>query len=945
MGASLLSEALPKPHDRLARRWRGLTMTPDERERLADALLCRRTLLEGTLLTLGGEVVPVGGVLSAHSLCEASLGASRPVRLSIGGSVAERGDVDSARKRVHAELDSIDRLLEAAIPPDPSVTLQQGDGRGKPHARVVHLQNRLNMLGHRVASDGRFGPVTTEAVKDFQAKAGMEPTGIVDEETSNALRHGRRVQVVPPVRVGEQPVQPVDAAKDAKGGASGQPDAAAKDAKPIPASKRVEALMRLLKGLEGLQESAYSAARAQEIHRKRAELREAQMELELLERSMSMGERKKINKDDFVFPEKAPGPGSYPIHDKKHAVKAVQLSGGKSDHGAVVRKVKRRYPDVNVEEALLEAGMGVTACPTCGGPMRSGKVCQRGHRLKGATAKLGAPTKFKRSGPLSEAQTPALREDWSSYDAKRHGGYVPFNKGDKVEGKYFEHSISGTVLSHRHDTMNHARRHVHLQLDEPITHNGSKRERVYFDSLNNEGKDPKSGHFLRPRTELREDWAEWDEAHKGEQIPRKKWKHSGGRFVVGQHRPGGTFDIYRGANSLEGAKKAKREVSHWPNAVIYDQAHDRHIDGLGREVDKNGKMLLKESAKTPALSVTHAPIGKGGKNWITKTEPGNTGQLPAYIQNIRNAIMRGGKSESEATSIAIGRVKDWASGQGGVHPEVRAAAAKAVAEWEALRGKSHAQKAVKRAGKAAVQESHISTLDPDADGDIDVAGKGKGGDTDEDDEKVREADSKADYPEYLACPSCGAQALREASVCPRGHRLADARVLMHALIRARRFDRDLELLLRECPELRETWAQYDAMRHTAGWGKHVKDGPMPGKPVLSPGRGPSGKLRNFDAMSGQKLAHTLNALAVHGEDPEAHHAAMYAAGKKLGMKIHVPQQQEHKPEDALHETLCECGAPVRGDVCQRGHRLEEMWSPQAREAAAAARKAKRGSVG
>jgi len=103
-------------------------------------------------------------------------------------------------------------------------------------------------------------------------------------------------------------------------------------------------------------------------------------------------------------------------------------------------------------------------------------------------------------------------------------------------------------------------------------------------------------------------------------------------------------------------------------------------------------LRLSESAKTAMLSRTHAPIGKGGTNWITKAKPGNTGQLPAYIQNVRNAIMRDGKSESDATQIAIGRVRDWAEGKGNVGPEVKAAAAKAMAEYDAMRAKSKAKK-------------------------------------------------------------------------------------------------------------------------------------------------------------------------------------------------------------------------------------------------------------
>jgi hypothetical protein len=108
---------------------------------------------------------------------------------------------------------------------------------------------------------------------------------------------------------------------------------------------------------------------------------------------------------------------------------------------------------------------------------------------------------------------------------------------------------------------------------------------------------------------------------------------------------------------------------------------------------------VSESAQTPMLARTHAPIGKGGKNWITKLKPGNQGQLPAYIQNIRNAIMRDGTPESQATAIAIGRCKDWAEGNGNVSAEVQRAAAAAIAEWERDKAKSK------------VKENAVSALD------------------------------------------------------------------------------------------------------------------------------------------------------------------------------------------------------------------------------------------
>ena len=85
------------------------------------------------------------------------------------------------------------------------------------------------------------------------------------------------------------------------------------------------------------------------------------------------------------------------------------------------------------------------------------------------------------------------------------------------------------------------------------------------------------------------------------------------------------------------------------------------------------------SKQTAALSSTHHPLGTHGL-WGDKTI-----QLPAYIQNIAHAMEKAGHSESEAIQMAIGIVRRWASGQGKVSAEVRAAAAKAIAEWDKLK--------------------------------------------------------------------------------------------------------------------------------------------------------------------------------------------------------------------------------------------------------------------
>jgi 8-oxo-dGTP pyrophosphatase MutT (NUDIX family) len=84
-----------------------------------------------------------------------------------------------------------------------------------------------------------------------------------------------------------------------------------------------------------------------------------------------------------------------------------------------------------------------------------------------------------------------------------------------------------------------------------------------------------------------------------------------------------------------------------------------------------------KSAETPYLASHHAPIGHEGI-WHSKHPPM---QYPAYYQQVRNALIRAGHSEAEAHAIALGALRRWASGGGHVHPEVRAAADAALAEY------------------------------------------------------------------------------------------------------------------------------------------------------------------------------------------------------------------------------------------------------------------------
>lgn len=64
--------------------------------------------------------------------------------------------------------------------------------------------------------------------------------------------------------------------------------------------------------------------------------------------------RKRINRSNFAIPEKAPGPGSYPIHDAAHARAAlarVAANGSASDQQRVRAAVAAKYPGINLSTA------------------------------------------------------------------------------------------------------------------------------------------------------------------------------------------------------------------------------------------------------------------------------------------------------------------------------------------------------------------------------------------------------------------------------------------------------------------------------------------------------------------------------------------------------------------------------------------------------------------
>lgn len=74
--------------------------------------------------------------------------------------------------------------------------------------------------------------------------------------------------------------------------------------------------------------------------------------------ALSADQRKKINKSDFVFPAKAPGPGSYPIDTLARARSALQLvgaNGSEEEKKSVRAAVFAKYPQLKDNSQMNDA--------------------------------------------------------------------------------------------------------------------------------------------------------------------------------------------------------------------------------------------------------------------------------------------------------------------------------------------------------------------------------------------------------------------------------------------------------------------------------------------------------------------------------------------------------------------------------------------------------------
>jgi hypothetical protein len=442
--------------------WGMLKMTSDECAQFAAHVQSRRVIAEGMLLALQAETVKDGTVRTAHALVEAKNARRMPLSMQIGGRDAQPEQILAARQRLEVEVAELVALDEAAKhgakrPKEPNMDLSMEKAGPHSNPRVVHLQNRLNSIGHRVLPDGIYGPMTEEAVKDFQTNAGLPASGVVDSLTSDSLRRGGRVatlnappgmapgaQAVPSAPGFQQPAEKAAgdataAAEKSKDDTQASPDASKSDPAPKTGAKKGKSVSVNVKLNE-------------------AEFAEAMLPLE--------------ESDDWMSGAvKHPGAFRAWLGKKPgEKVTAADIAKGKASPNKHVQRMarlaetfKHTQEAAEAEEPDMEEADKVAAdlpmkkkkhyCPKCGAPVKGNGICLRGHAVgkdikneitEAWSAKARAAAAAARKGkgaPKMWSDTHPGQGGWAEQNQPVH-----LSPADREYGDAKIHSVAGQPI-------------------------------------------------------------------------------------------------------------------------------------------------------------------------------------------------------------------------------------------------------------------------------------------------------------------------------------------------------------------------------------------------------------------------------------------------------------------------------------------------------------------
>lgn len=140
--------------------------------------------------------IPTNGGTKYHSDSSCS-GMIDPIQVTVGEAQARGFDPCSKCSSAYSTASS----TKAADPkPAGFTSIRRGDTGDS----VVEIQKRLSELGYLNSSaDGKFGPGTEQAVKDFQSANSLSASGVVDEGTYNKLFSSGAKKYVAPILVSD----------------------------------------------------------------------------------------------------------------------------------------------------------------------------------------------------------------------------------------------------------------------------------------------------------------------------------------------------------------------------------------------------------------------------------------------------------------------------------------------------------------------------------------------------------------------------------------------------------------------------------------------------------------------------------------------------------------------------------------------------------------------
>lgn len=227
--------------------------------------------------------------------------------------------------------------------------IRRGDGMaGDADKGVTTTQQSLQDLGFDLGEggvDGRFGEDTEKAVRAFQKRYGLRVDGVVGSQTQEWIK------------------------KLLKKKSDG-------DKAALGETHEEEIVSQLTARLEEAVAARQAATSGAEFTR--AHAREVVAREKLDEATLTAKSRKKLPSSAFAIP-----PDKYPIHDEAHARNAlarVAQHGSDEEKAKVRAAVKRRYPNIGLEEATMTLSPGSVSTRGRGGVAFAEKLHPRDRR-------------------------------------------------------------------------------------------------------------------------------------------------------------------------------------------------------------------------------------------------------------------------------------------------------------------------------------------------------------------------------------------------------------------------------------------------------------------------------------------------------------------------------------------------------------------------------------